>query len=76
MALSMIGLIGGLALLMLLTIRGMNLFVATPLCALLVAGLAPATWLAFGVWSAAGLVVYFAYGRRRSELARHSAQGE
>ena len=37
MALSMFGLIGGLALLMLLTIRGMSLFVATPLCALLVA---------------------------------------
>ncbi|MGW4116542.1 amino acid permease [Actinosynnema sp. NPDC004786] len=46
------------------------------MCVVLVAGLAPATWTAFGVWSAAGLVVYFAYGRRRSELARHSAQGE
>ncbi|HET6602695.1 MAG TPA: hypothetical protein VFG21_00550 [Xanthomonadaceae bacterium] len=33
----MIGLIGGLALLIVLTIRGMNLFVATPLCALVVA---------------------------------------
>ena len=37
MTLSMIGLIGGLALLIVLTIRGMNLFVATPLCALVVA---------------------------------------
>lgn len=37
MTLSMIGLLGGLALLMMLTIRGMNLFVATPLCALVVA---------------------------------------
>jgi hypothetical protein len=35
--LSLIGLIGALALLIVLTIRGMNLFVATPLCALLVA---------------------------------------
>ena len=35
--LSMIGLLGGLALLIVLTIRGMNLFVATPLCALVVA---------------------------------------
>ncbi len=35
--LSMIGLIGGLALLIVLTIRGMSLFVATPLCALIVA---------------------------------------
>ena len=35
--LSMIGLIGGLALLVLFTIRGMNLFIAAPLCALIVA---------------------------------------
>jgi H+/gluconate symporter-like permease len=33
----MIGLIGALALLVVLTMRGMNLFIATPLCALLVA---------------------------------------
>jgi H+/gluconate symporter-like permease len=35
--LSLIGLIGGLALLIILTIRGTNLFIAAPLCALLVA---------------------------------------
>lgn len=35
--LSLIGLIGGLALLIVLTIRGMNLFIAAPLCALIVA---------------------------------------
>lgn len=35
--LSLIGLLGGLALLIILTMRGMSLFVATPLCALLVA---------------------------------------
>mgnify|MGYP000314156144 CR=1 FL=1 len=35
--LSLIGLVGGLALLIVLTMRGMNLFIATPLCALLVA---------------------------------------
>ncbi|QFZ24813.1 amino acid permease [Saccharothrix syringae] len=40
------------------------------MCALLVAGLAPATWVAFGAWSVAGLVVYFAYGRHRSKLAQ------
>lgn len=34
---SMIGLVGGLFLLMYLTLRGMNLFLAAPLCALLVA---------------------------------------
>lgn len=35
--LSMLGLIGGLILLIVLTIRGMSLFIATPLCALVVA---------------------------------------
>ena len=35
--LAMLGLLGALALLIVLTLRGMNLFVATPLCALLVA---------------------------------------
>lgn len=35
--LSQIGLIGGLILLIILTIRGMNLFIAAPLCALIVA---------------------------------------
>jgi APA family basic amino acid/polyamine antiporter len=40
------------------------------MCALLVAGLSPATWSAFGAWSAVGLVVYFAYGRHRSKLAQ------
>lgn len=37
MMLSMIGLVGGLVLLIVLTIRGMNLFIAAPLCALVVA---------------------------------------
>lgn len=35
--LSLFGLVGGLVLLIILTIRGMNLFIAAPLCALLVA---------------------------------------
>ena len=37
MMLSMMGLVGGLLLLIVLTIRGMNLFIAAPLCALVVA---------------------------------------
>ena len=37
MMLSMMGLVGGLVLLIVLTIRGMNLFIAAPLCALVVA---------------------------------------
>ena len=35
--LSLIGLVAGLSLLIVLTMRGMNLFIATPLCALVVA---------------------------------------
>ncbi|MCP3866255.1 MAG: GntP family permease, partial [Aestuariibacter sp.] len=35
--LSLLGLVGGLGLLIVLTIRGMNLFIAAPLCALIVA---------------------------------------
>jgi APA family basic amino acid/polyamine antiporter len=27
------------------------------------------TWMVFGVWMALGLVLYFAYGMRRSRLA-------
>ncbi|WP_223199015.1 amino acid permease [Solihabitans fulvus] len=38
------------------------------LCVLLVLGLAPVTWLAFGIWSVVGLVIYFSYGARRSAL--------
>lgn len=37
MSLSLIGLVGGLMLLILLTVRGMNLMIAGPLCALIVA---------------------------------------
>src|SRR5690554_5837591 len=35
--LSLLGLVGGLLLLIILTIKGMNLFIAAPLCALVVA---------------------------------------
>jgi APA family basic amino acid/polyamine antiporter len=37
----------------------------------LISFLDPVTWLRFAVWFLLGLVVYLAYGRRRSRLARH-----
>ncbi|MGW7103602.1 amino acid transporter [Streptomyces sp. NPDC054838] len=38
-------------------------------CAYMMYSLPGATWVAFGVWMAVGLVVYFLYGIRRSRLA-------
>ncbi|GAA4861303.1 amino acid permease [Saccharopolyspora rosea] len=40
------------------------------LCVYLIAGLNAVTWATFGIWTAVGLVVYFGYGRRRSQLNR------
>lgn len=50
------------------------LFPVTPILGFLACGymmysLPVATWVAFGVWMAVGLVVYFLYGIRRSSLA-------
>ncbi|MFD7836877.1 amino acid transporter [Streptomyces sp. NPDC059761] len=50
------------------------LFPVTPILGFLACGymmysLPTATWVAFGVWMAVGLVVYFLYGIRRSRLA-------
>ncbi|MCK2244903.1 MULTISPECIES: amino acid permease [unclassified Crossiella] len=38
------------------------------LCVILIVGLGAKTWIAFLIWTAVGLVVYFGYGRRRSRL--------
>ncbi len=38
-------------------------------CLFLAAGLPRITWLRFAAWLAAGLLIYFAYGRRHSALA-------
>jgi APA family basic amino acid/polyamine antiporter len=38
------------------------------LCIWLMTTLPATTWLRFGIWMAAGLLVYFAYGRSRSRL--------
>ncbi|MFJ4651599.1 amino acid permease [Nocardia sp. NPDC088792] len=40
------------------------------MCVWLLVHLPGVTWLAFTLWSAVGLVVYFGYGRRRSALSR------
>lgn len=50
------------------------LFPVTPIlgfiaCGYMMYSLPIATWVAFGVWMAVGLVVYFLYGMRRSTLA-------
>jgi APA family basic amino acid/polyamine antiporter len=39
------------------------------MCVFLMAGLPLATWIRFVVWLAAGLVIYFVYGARRSRLS-------
>jgi len=38
------------------------------MCLVLMAGLPSVTWMRFGLWLLAGLVVYFIYGRRSSRL--------
>ncbi|MEQ4716347.1 amino acid permease [Nonomuraea sp. B19D2] len=49
------------------------LFPATPVlgaifCVIVMAGLAGATWIAFGLWMLAGLICYFLYGYGHSRL--------
>jgi APA family basic amino acid/polyamine antiporter len=44
----------------------MTPLVAIGFCVWLMAGLPPMNWVRFGVWLALGLVVYFAYGARRT----------
>jgi APA family basic amino acid/polyamine antiporter len=39
-------------------------------CAYLMLGLPRITWIRFGLWLSVGLVIYFAYGRRRSTLEK------
>jgi APA family basic amino acid/polyamine antiporter len=38
------------------------------MCVVLMAGLPALTWIRFILWLAAGLVIYFVYGMRRSRL--------
>jgi APA family basic amino acid/polyamine antiporter len=45
-------------------------------CLLLMFSLPSENWLRLFVWLGLGLVIYFAYGRRHSNLARLRAQGD
>ncbi|MFE3224832.1 amino acid permease [Nocardia sp. NPDC059228] len=47
--------------------------IGVAMCVWLLIHLPGVTWLAFTLWSAVGLVVYFGYGRRRSALNRAAA---
>jgi APA family basic amino acid/polyamine antiporter len=42
-------------------------------CALMMVALPTDTWLRLLVWLALGLVIYYAYGRKRSKLARSAS---
>ncbi len=44
------------------------------LCAYLITGLDAVTWLTFAIWTAIGLIVYFGYGRRKSQLNHAAAE--
>ncbi|MNW64832.1 hypothetical protein D3C74_431500 [compost metagenome] len=43
-------------------------------CLFLMSQLGWHTWLVFGIWMAVGIVIYLAYGRRRSVLGKLSKQ--
>ncbi|AYF78226.1 amino acid permease [Nocardia yunnanensis] len=47
--------------------------IGVAMCGWLLIHLPGVTWLAFTLWSAVGLVVYFGYGRRRSVLGKAGA---
>ncbi|WP_458689295.1 amino acid permease [Nocardia tengchongensis] len=47
--------------------------IGVAMCVWLLIQLPGVTWLAFTIWSAVGLLVYFGYGRRRSGLNRGAA---
>ena len=42
-------------------------------CVWLMINLTVITWIRFGVWMLAGVVIYVGYGRRKSSLARRDA---
>jgi len=43
-------------------------------CLWLMLGLPAITWYRFGIWVAAGIVIYYLYGKRHSVLWRHHSQ--
>ena len=46
------------------------------LCIYLMTKLEAVTWLRFGIWLVAGLVIYFLYGRTHSRLQLANRRGE
>ena len=47
---------------------------AIAFCMVLIAGLNWETWVRFAVWFGLGLIVYFAYSRKRSKLNASDAE--
>jgi len=50
--------------------------ISVVLCAVLMTGLTLVTWIRFVVWLLIGLVIYFAYSRRRSDSSPDKGSGE
>ena len=44
-------------------------------CAGLILSLKPQTWITFVIWMAIGMIIYFAYGFKKSKLARAQVEG-
>jgi APA family basic amino acid/polyamine antiporter len=50
-----------------------TLLLGIAVCVYLMLGLPRITWVRFGIWLAAGLMIYFAYGYRKSRIRAETA---